>query len=355
MILVLAYDVRRSGGIERLTLQVVAGLRAEGFRVRLLEPRRLGDGVLGSFLGRAWFLLQLVWWLPHAEQILSMHALLLRPLRLWNGWPWRGQQRRLCWLHGIEVWGQALEGVIRDLADCQALAASSSFTANTVRQAWSEAPAIAVIHPCADLPMPVEPLPLQPNLRLLTVARMAADERYKGHDQILDALALLSERGRLDRGLRWRVVGAGDDQPRLQQRAEELGLAAWIDWLGRLKDDQLAEEYRRCSLVIMPSAFAVLADGRAQGEGFGITYLEAALAGRPSIAALVGGHADLIRSGETGWLIDRSARNLADLIERLMGDSTTVAQVGRNAREQALQSFSPGVQRARLGSWLAES
>jgi glycosyltransferase involved in cell wall biosynthesis len=354
VILLLAYDVRRSGGIERLTLQVLAALRAGGHRVRLLEPRQLGSGGLGRWLGRGWFLLQLVWWLPQAKQVLSMHALLLKPLRVWDRLPLRRRHRRLCWLHGIEVWGRALDGVAVDLSRCEGLAASSCFTADQVRRSLPEAPPIQVVHPCADLRLEAEPEPFPPSLRLLTVARMAAAERYKGHDQILDALALLRERGELAPGFRWRVVGCGDDQLRLQQRAAALGLEAWIDWLGRLNDEDLAEDYRRCSLVVMPSGFALLPDGSAQGEGFGITYLEAALAGRPAIGALVGGQCDLIRHGETGWLVGATAHELAAVLRQIQRDPMALENRGLQARSRALTQFSRSVQQARLLNWLAK-
>jgi phosphatidylinositol alpha-1,6-mannosyltransferase len=189
-------------------------------------------------------------------------------------------------------------------------------------------------------------------LRLLTVARMASQERYKGHDLVLSALALLRQRGQLDPGLRWRVVGEGDDRPRLRSRAMALGLQAHIDWLGALADGALAEEYGACSLVVMPSAFGVLADGRAQGEGFGITYLEAALAGKPSIAADQGGQRDLIVEGQTGWLVPASAEALADLLQRLQVDPDLVRACGERALARAQRLFSPDRQRHRLAGFV---
>ena len=97
MILVLSFDVRRRGGIERLTLQVQASLQRQGRAVRLLTPRRLGPGPLGRLLGRARFLLELILWLPQADTVLSMHALLLQPLG-WLGWleRWRTPVAGVC-------------------------------------------------------------------------------------------------------------------------------------------------------------------------------------------------------------------------------------------------------------------
>ncbi len=382
------YDTRRRGGIERLSLQVRDALRQAGHPCRLLATRRLGPGPVGRLAGQAWFVLQLAWWLPRSQLVFSMHALLLRPIRLLQDLPGlhpRGQGL-LCWLHGIEVWGTNLPPLLSDLRRCDGLAASSGFSRDQVRPLLGEQPPIAVIHPCAEdvlaeptadglvgaqaagsltaaslatadrasfAPTPALGSAPPPGLRLLTVARMVRQERYKGHELILEALALLRQGGLLDPGLRWRVVGSGDDRSRLQERARALGLEGQIDWLGGLGDRELQREYRDCSLVLMPSAFALLPDGTAQGEGFGITYLEAALAGRASMAADRGGQTDLIIDGQTGWLVPPRSQPLADLLERLQRHPEEVRACGARARRHAETSFSPAVQRQRLARLVA--
>lgn len=340
MILLLSFDVRRRGGIERLSLQTRISLERQGQQVRLLCPQRWGPGPLGRLCGRLWFLLQLGWWLPQAQLVLSMHALLLRPV-LWLR-PLRPQtQRLLCWLHGIEVWGAALKGVQPGLLRCDGLIASSQFSRDRVLSQPGRWPATAVVHPMADLiDGRQQPDRLPANLTLLTVARMDAGERYKGHRLVLSALALLRDNGGLPPGLQWRIVGGGNDRSALEAETESLGLAPWVQFLGSLDDPQLRLELRRCSLLLLPSAYGIQPDGRACGEGFGIVYLEAAQAGRASIACREGGQTDLIVDGETGWLIEPQAETLAALLTRLVADRSTLYHLGENARQRALTGFS---------------
>ena len=339
MILLLSFDVRRRGGIERLTLQVQASLQRQGQLVHLLTPQRCGPGQLGRQLGRLRFLWQLAWWLPRASAVLSMHALLLRPL----GWlqPMRPRrQRLLCWLHGIEVWGEALVGVASNLQRCDALIASSRFSRDRVLEQPGPWPPAVVVHPMADLiDASAAPEPLPPGLTLLTVARMDAAERYKGHQLVLNALAQLRQRQQLPNDWCWRVVGDGDDRCNLEQQCRQLGLSSWVQFLGNLSDGALEQELRHCSLLLMPSAFAIAADGRASGEGFGIVYLEAAQAGRASIACRDGGQTDLIEHGRNGWLIAPRAEELAALLLELAQRPAQLSAAGHQALQRARSAF----------------
>lgn len=341
MILLLSFDVKRQGGIERLSLQVQQSLRRLGQHVVLVTPRPLG-GIpsLGRLLGRVRFVLALAWYLPQASEVLCMHALLLRPLG-WLKALCRKQQRWHCWLHGIEVWGDALMAVQGDLLRCQQLIASSQFTRDRVLKQKGSWPPIRVVHPMADLIDPFQqPRALPEGLTLLTVARMDPQERYKGHDLILQALRLLRERGSITQQLQWRVVGGGNDRPRLEAMVRDWGLTPWVQFLGSLSDHALEEELRNCSIMVMPSTYDVRADGQACGEGFGIVYLEAAQAGRASIAGQRGGQSDLIEDGTNGWLIEPCPAALADRLEWCMTNPEHLTRMGTNAHRRAVLDFS---------------
>jgi glycosyltransferase involved in cell wall biosynthesis len=169
---------------------------------------------------------------------------------------------------------------------------------------------------------------------------MCRAESYKGHQLVLEALDQLERRHVLPPGCRWDVVGDGDLRADLEALTRQLGLAARVRFLGTLGDRDLEQAFRRCSVFVMPSAFSIDADGRACGEGFGIVYLEAAMAGRPSIACWEGGQTDLIIDGESGWLIPPDSAALAALLQRLIADREQLVRCGIRARERALRDFS---------------
>ena len=337
MILLLCFDLRRRGGIERLSLQVRDSLKRQGHRVQVISTRRLGPGALGRWLGRCAFVLQLLWRLPSAHQVLSMHVLLLKPAL------WLKPQQLSCWLHGIEIWGAAGRKHTGDLQRCQRLIASSQFTLNQLSFQPKRA---AVVHPMADLiGSELKPTPIPAELRLLTVARLCRQENYKGHDLILQALA------RLPAVINWQVVGDGDQRPQLEAQAKSLGLNNQVQFSGSLSDQELRQAFEDCSVFVMPSRFEIKPNGNATGEGFGIVYLEAALAGRASIACNQGGQTDLIIDGECGWLIPPEVSALTSLLRKLLKNSDEIERRGQLARSRALEHFG----RARFDQALCEA
>ncbi len=76
-------------------------------------------------------------------------------------------------------------------------------------------------------------------------------------------------------------------------------------------------------------------------EGFGISALEAAAAGLPSVATRIYGLTDAVEDGETGILVPpRDAPALADAIATLLRDSSRRRTMGGAARDRALRLFS---------------
>jgi phosphatidylinositol alpha-1,6-mannosyltransferase len=155
---------------------------------------------------------------------------------------------------------------------------------------------------------------------LLTVGRMAPDERYKGHDRVIAAIPELVRRGH---DIVYLIIGQGDDRASLEQLARETGVAERVRFLGTVGALQLADAYRMADLFVMPST----------GEGFGIVFLEALASGTPALSLDVGGARDALADGELGILI--SAENdLPSAIARLLAkprhDADALSQAVRS-------------------------
>ena len=71
-------------------------------------------------------------------------------------------------------------------------------------------------------------------------------------------------------------------------------------------------------------------------EGFGIVFLEAAAAGRPSVCGKIGGQSEAVLDGETGLVVDGSDEAaVAAALRRLATDAGQRARMGENGRRWA--------------------
>jgi len=122
---------------------------------------------------------------------------------------------------------------------------------------------------------------------LLTVGRMSAQERYKGHDRVIAAMP------RLDPDVVYVVLGDGDDRPRLEALARAQGVADRVRFMGPVDLRTLIQAYRTADLFVMPST----------GEGFGIAYLEAMACGTPALGLSAAGAVDALGDGELGTTV----------------------------------------------------
>ena len=209
--------------------------------------------------------------------------------------------------HGVEVWKKPNFQVKTALRNAAKLMAVSSFT----RARMSEV-----------LELPVDKIDLLPDtfdpadfmigpkprfllkrygLRpeqpvILTIARLASEERYKGYDQILQALLDIRERFP---DVCYLLGGRGPDRLRLEGIVSRLGLEKNVVFAGYIRDDELTAHYNLCDVFAMPS----------KGEGFGIVFLEASACGKPVVAGNKDGSADALLNGKLGMLVDPDNRN----------------------------------------------
>ncbi len=150
-------------------------------------------------------------------------------------------------------------------------------------------------------------------------------KRYKGVELLLRAL-VEARRHRPDLSLD--IAGSGDDRPRLEALAQTLGLGDAVRFLGFVDEATKLALLRGAVANVFPSP----------KEGWGITVMEAAACGTPSLASDSPGLRDSVRDGLTGLLVphgDVSA--MATAMCRLADDPTLVSALGAAARRHAEQ------------------
>ena len=86
-------------------------------------------------------------------------------------------------------------------------------------------------------------------------------------------------------------------------------------------------------------------------EGLGNVALEGMAEGRAVVASRMGGIQELVRDGQTGWLVEPgSAAALADSIERVLADRVMAVRLGTAGRKLARESYN---QERLIRSWRA--
>jgi glycosyltransferase involved in cell wall biosynthesis len=240
---------------------------------------------------------------------------------------WRGG-RATTVLCGIEAW-VPLRAAEAWALDRTALVAISHHTVARFKRANPSLASrdVAVCHPGLPDRVAVPDGVSRPDgSPAMIVARMSADERYKGHDALLELWPEVLAR---KPDARLVVAGDGSDRPRLEERARSLGLSDAVTFVGRVSDAELAALYEHCRFLVLPS----------RDEGFGLVFVEAMRAGKACIGAR-GAAAEIIQHEVTGLIVDpASLDELSDAVVRLFDDPAACRRFGAAGRERFLSTF----------------
>lgn len=181
---------------------------------------------------------------------------------------------------------------------------------------------IEIIHNGVDLEV-LSPLPPEERFPEATLLFLGRLKRYKRVDLLLEAVAALVRRGISCRLL---VAGRGDDQPRLEALRKSLNISEHVDFLGFISDAEKRDLLQKSWIHLLTSA----------NEGWGISNLEAAACGTPTIASDVPGLRDSVVDGQTGFLVPHGdVETLSRRIEDLLGDDEKRKRLGVGARSFA--------------------
>jgi len=361
-VLVLSPSLEERGGVQRYTTTLATALGqilpAENVRVLAVAWTRRGPAGLSlltkiRFVGSA--VRAAIGWRPRL--VICTHVG-LAPL----GWLLGFLCRCRCWVaaHGIEVWDALPFAKRLGLRNADQVLCVSAFTRERVIRCHPGLEKTTCVLPnaLADSLLSVPPDPevcgrLGANRRrvILTVGRLSAAERYKGHDVVLQALPRIAESCP---EVMYLIAGEGDDRRRLDGLARELGVEQHVLFVGEMNDAGLAACYQACAVFVLP-AKTLLRDHGSQGEGFGIAFVEAMAFGKPVIGPNGGAPAEFLRHGQHGFLVDpQSPEEVAQAVLALFSDPERAARMGEAGRALVLSEFSLGAMSRRIKGLLPE-
>lgn len=224
---------------------------------------------------------------------------------------------------------------------CDLCLVNSRHTADLARRAGLRPERITILHPGVTMPLDVEEESVEVFRRtyklgsrklLLSVGRLT--ERKGLHDFVERAL-----RAVVDRHPDALLVIIGDEAPdalsganaggaeRVLATARSLGLDDYVRVLGACSDETLSAAYAAADACIFP-----LRQMPGDVEGFGMVAVEAAAHGLATVAFDVGGVADAVSDGVSGWLVQAGDYvAFAERVVQVLSEERS-PQHGANAR-----------------------
>jgi len=168
-------------------------------------------------------------------------------------------------------------------------------------------------------------VPYSPSSRknIANVARLSA--RHKGQDILLEILSSPLWR---NREWRLRFYGGGRDRDYLDALARHYAIADNVEFCGQVNDIRSIWEANH--LLILPS----------RAEGTPLALVEAMLCGRPAVVTDVGGNAEWIEDGKSGFVAEApTAKSFGRALERAWLAQAEWEKMGIEARSRALMKF----------------
>jgi glycosyltransferase involved in cell wall biosynthesis len=155
-----------------------------------------------------------------------------------------------------------------------------------------------------------------------TVARL---DPIKNHPLMIKALKIVLEHFP---GTVLVIVGDGPERAKLEVLTRELGLSSQVIFTGFREDTHL---YYRIIDIFLLTSFS---------EGTAMTLLEAMAGSLPCIATDAGGNTEVVRDGETGFIIlNNDEKALAEKVCNLLADEPLRRKMGRAGRKRFENEF----------------
>jgi len=246
--------------------------------------------------------------------------------------------KKYCLIHGKEInhpkGSFQNKKIVRILNNVEKVIANSEYTKNLAIQNGIDQSKVIVINPGVN-PVKelnqksldkVESLLKIKTPRLITVSRF---DKRKNHEKVIMALRNLKQ---IYPNIIYICVGYGDEEKNLKDLVKELDLSAQVMFFKDISEDLKNALIAKSNIFVMPSI-----KHKKSVEGFGISYIEAAQLGVPSLGGKEGGASDAIQQDKSGLICD--GNNLEEIYSslNLMIENKKYIELGKNAKELSVK------------------
>ncbi len=183
------------------------------------------------------------------------------------------------------------------------------------------------------------PPPPSEDLRVLAVGMLG---EKKGHDVLVEAVALARQRGVK---VRADIVGEGPERARLEALIARLGVTDHVRLLGA----QPASRVRELLQASDVGALACRATRGGDFDGIPVALMEAMASERPVVTCAVSAIPELVEDGVSGLVVPPDRPDLvAEAIARLASDAGLRARLGAAARARVGKDYDAEASRRRV-------
>ncbi len=174
---------------------------------------------------------------------------------------------------------------------------------------------------------------------VLAVSRL---EKVKGVPHTIGAFAL-AFKGNAE--VQLTIIGDGAERGYCERLTAELGIGEQVTFLGELSNKAVLTAMEHAQLFVQHSVR--LPTG--QEEGLGVTLIEAAARGLPSVSTISGGIPEIVENGKTGILVrPGDERGMAEAMRHLYEQPATRKRFGDAGRQRAETKFNLEAQNVEL-------
>ena len=246
----------------------------------------------------------------------------------------KSNKKKICLIHSKEInhnKGSLLnKRVTNVLNNVDYVVSNSEFTKNLAIENGVNSEKIIVInpgvYPVKEIDKKIlnesDSLLKNKNPRLITVSRF---DKRKNHEKVIMSLRNLKQ---LYPNIVYTCIGYGEEEENIKKLVKELNLEKQVLFLKNISQDLKNALVAKSNLFVMPSIVH-----KKSVEGFGISYIEAAQYGIPSVGGKDGGAPDAIKNKETGIICD--GNNLEEIYSSidLILKNNSYVELGKKAKE----------------------